>query len=144
MFYYAYTLDHVQRGLPIDYEEFIRDVNKKYPNIEHVTRYEEGKQGRLHIHGMIKAQKRMYVNRIHPGEGYSFKFEPVKSEIAWSMYINKDIKQEAQLLVKWKAIEIDFYSVPELSITMVQPCDEPCEYIENQISSGFDIRKLLS
>jgi len=111
---------------------FLSDLSTKCNGSTISYNFEEGKQGRLHIHGMIQSPKKLYVKRLHPGEGYSFQFETCKSEIAWHCYINKDKHKEHELLEKWGKLEREFYD------------DSTEEYIEIPKYPAFDIRKLNS
>lgn len=126
MYYYALTLDKISLpGLPHHYEEFVRWFKKSYPAAEFEYQYEEGKQGRLHIHAMVKTPKRIYINRLRracPVSDYHLNFEVVRSRIAWDMYIAKESKTESELLSKWYAEEYDFYN-PD-------PPEDSEEYIE--------------
>lgn len=113
MYYYAFTLDKVQLpSLPHYYLNWLTTL-KGSPGATVAYNFEEGKQGRLHIHGMVESPRRLYVKRLHPGEGYSFHFEPVKSQIAWQCYIKKDKHKEHELLERWNKEEREFYKNPD-------------------------------
>lgn len=114
MYYYCLTLQKNDFPIfPCYYDTFIVNFRSKYPFAELVYHFEEGPHKKLHIHGMIKTPRRIYINRLHPGEGYSCKLEFVKSQLAWDFYIRKGVKSEKSLLDKWRQDEVDFFTPPE-------------------------------
>lgn len=138
MYYYALTLDKISKpALPIHYEDFIRNFVSEYPTSECEFHYEEGKQGRLHIHGMVKTPTKIYVNklkRLAPSSDYNIQFVFVKNQVAWKAYIKKDINKETEILKKWKQEEYDFYhplsDMSDQQSDAYSDCSMSEEYIE--------------
>lgn len=140
MYYYVLTVDKIQLpGLPHHYVDFVNWFNKTYPRAELDYHFEEGKQGRLHIHGMVKSPTKIYINRLRtylPKDEYHLNFEFVRTKVAWDVYRTKDVNKEADLLSKWYAEEYDFYNPESPQISE--------EYIEIPKIRNLFSRPLLS
>lgn len=133
MYYYALTLDKISKpSLPHYYETFIQEFTKAYPKAQFEYHYEEGKQGRLHIHGMVSSPTKIYVNRLKslaPSSDYNLQYVFVKNQVAWKAYITKDSAKEAAILQKWRQEEYDFYH-PLEDMSDYSDCSQSEEYIE--------------
>jgi len=131
MFYYALTLDKIQApGFLVHYEKFIDSFKEAYPNATLEPHYEEGKQGRLHLHAMVASPTKIYINRlkkIAPSDTYSLNFELTKSRLAWEIYISLDTHLEHALISRWRQLEAEFY----------EKQDNDSEHTENSISEEY-------
>lgn len=112
MFYYAFTFQkNTNPAFPCHYIEQIQCLEGKYPTADIAYVYEVGgKQNKLHIHGLCKSPKKMYINRIHPGEGWSVDWSLIRSPSAWHMYMHKtnpDVQD--RILNEYLQLEHEFY-----------------------------------
>lgn len=131
--YYVITL-RTWPSLLHYYEKVKMDLAKNYPDAEFSWHY-EAEHG-LHLHGMIKSKKRLYKNRLYPGQGWHMHFEQAREPGAWYHYITKYHAGEQQLIIDSKKEEEEFYNDPrhgdQPKARPVVHDDDSLEYIENR------------
>lgn len=108
--YYAFTFMKNENPLLIsDYVTEMNSIQKKYPKAQIVYHFELNKKNRLHIHGLIKTPTRIYINKLHPGKGWSVDFSLVRNKAAWKAYMLKDTAYELDLIQNELQLEDDFH-----------------------------------
>lgn len=81
-----------------DYDDVMSRLKERYPRMESTYHYEYDSRGLLHLHALITSPTRIYINKIHPGPGWSVDFRPTQNMAAWLAYITKCIKDEINLI----------------------------------------------
>lgn len=112
MYKYSFTLRKNSNPVFItDYEQVMETYTEHGTDI--VYYYEE--TAGLHVHGILTTDTKVYLNSakwLHPGEGWSLKFELLKSTgdyKRWLLYIMKEAHLETNLINKSFKLAKEFY-----------------------------------
>lgn len=96
-FNYSLTLRKTKFPVFIkDYDDWFREFTRRYP--EATVEYHYEATNGLHAHASIGTNRRIYINRIHTGEGWNIDFHPTNNIENWLKYIRKDIPDEVNLI----------------------------------------------
>jgi len=110
MYYYAFTLRKSLMPAFISfYEKQLARWHTLFPLAQIDYRYES--TSGLHLHGMIKTPKKIYITNsgIHPGKGWSLDFSLVLNIQTWINYMNKQSSSETTLINTEHALEYEYY-----------------------------------
>lgn len=148
MYYYAFSFTNLLLPFPTSYSELMIWLQAEYPNATIKCHYEEGKRGILHIHGMIKNYRKIYISRLKKhldSIEWNYDFGFVKSKAAWTAYCTKDTKIEQQILIRHTIRETEFHNPrsDSLSFDLNESDSESEEYIEEPVITDLIIETHL-